>query len=110
MLLALTIANCETVTQFNSLKQYDVVITTYGVVAMEWPQLRKKGKKDPFDKEDDDKEYQEEERRIREEMAQINLMKGELFKVCSVDTVYYVKRFLTFLKNCCLPLSMLYHR
>ncbi|KAI9345683.1 SNF2 family N-terminal domain-containing protein [Obelidium mucronatum] len=69
----------------NSLKQFDIVITTYGTVAMEWPQVKKKRvKKDPFDRpidEDEDVAFE----RDREEEAlnefQVLAQRGELFKM-----------------------------
>ncbi|KAJ3093400.1 hypothetical protein HK100_006633, partial [Physocladia obscura] len=67
----------------NLLKQYDIVITTYGTVAMEWPQTKKKRvtKKAPFQNLDEDQLYEQE---LAEEAADQRLIaaqKGSLFKV-----------------------------
>ncbi|KAJ1541798.1 hypothetical protein HK405_010412, partial [Cladochytrium tenue] len=66
----------------NSLKQYDVVITTFGTLALEWPQLAKKGPKDPFTTKDaDDKLYEEEVAAAQRSQREVDHQKGELFRV-----------------------------
>ncbi|KAJ3239466.1 hypothetical protein HDU81_005909 [Chytriomyces hyalinus] len=70
-----------------SLKQYDIVITTYGTVAMEWPQIKKKrtpaAPKDPFkiNLNADNEDYEQDLRDEEEDKAKLMAQRGELFKV-----------------------------
>ncbi|KAJ3023132.1 UNVERIFIED_CONTAM: hypothetical protein HDU68_008757 [Siphonaria sp. JEL0065] len=68
----------------HSLKRFDIVITTYGTVAMEWPVAKKKrAKKDLFEKpeeEDEDAIFEREQALNAEDQAYIMAQRGPLFK------------------------------
>ncbi|TPX76970.1 hypothetical protein CcCBS67573_g01768 [Chytriomyces confervae] len=70
-----------------SLKHYDIVLTTYGTVAMEWPQTKKKRTtarpKDPFkpNMDADNEDYEQDLKDEEEEKSKIIAQRGELFKV-----------------------------
>ncbi|KAJ3298624.1 hypothetical protein HDU76_006440, partial [Blyttiomyces sp. JEL0837] len=70
----------------NSLKKYDIVITTYGILAMEWPTAPKKAKKENTynaadRKAEDDRVFELELKEEKVNEISFNLQKGELFKM-----------------------------
>ncbi|KAJ3064989.1 hypothetical protein HDU98_011612, partial [Podochytrium sp. JEL0797] len=96
----------------HSLRQYDIVITTYGTVAMEWPQVRKVTKKELADKNNErnpERLAELERAQAAKDDAYILAQRGELFKVhwhrVILDEAHTVKNKATRAARACVQLK-----
>ncbi|KAJ3210536.1 hypothetical protein HDU82_007940 [Entophlyctis luteolus] len=101
-------------TSINALKQYDIVLTTFGTVAMEWPQRKKKRsqKKETAKFEEEEDEFGIELANEKADEKALMSERGNLFKIdwhrVILDEAHTIKNKNTRAARACVQLRSMY--